>query len=96
MVPTTRSDATTLEHILGVLLAQPPISPDRDIPPFCGCLFTAGVTNATDFISMEPITYGSILFAATTDGKKDQQLNAIQVKKLTIPDSSYLLVRSRR
>jgi hypothetical protein len=68
---------------LGVLLAQPPTSADGTIPPFRACLITAGVLNATDFISMEPTVYGSILFSTTTGGDEDQHLNAIQIKKLS-------------
>jgi hypothetical protein len=91
MPPITRSDATALEHILGVLLAQPPTSADGTIPPFCACLITAGVLNATDFISVEPTVYGSILFSTTTGGDEDQHLNAIQIKKL---DSLFLWFHS--
>ena len=90
MVAVTRSDATALEHILSILLAQPP-STDLVVPPFRGYLTTAGVNNASDFISMDPSDYGSILFATSKDGDADQMLNLIQVKKL---DSLFLWFRS--
>jgi hypothetical protein len=48
---------------------------------------TAGVTNASDFVSMDPSAYGAIIFSLMKDGIPYQQLNVIhQVKK---PDSLF-------
>jgi hypothetical protein len=85
MVVTTRSDATALEHILGVLLGEPAVtSNDTPIPKFRACFAEAGVTCASDFISIEPSVYGAIPFSTVKDGTdKDTTLNVIQIKKLS-------------
>ena len=82
MVPVTRSDAGALEHILSLLLEEAP-STETAIPPFRACFDTAGVTNATDFLSMEPSAFRAILFATSKDGDANHQLNIIQIKKLS-------------
>jgi hypothetical protein len=86
MAPITRSDETALEHILAILLEQPPIaSTDADLlPKFRACFNKAGVTCASDFISISPSSYGGILFSSTNGGRdKDSALNVIQIKKLS-------------
>ena len=81
----TRSDETALEHILGVLLEQPPISStDTTIPIFRACFTEAGVACASDFISITPSAYGRVLFSPLKNGTdKDTTLNVIQIKKLS-------------
>jgi hypothetical protein len=81
----TCSDTTALEHILGVLLAEPTISPtDTVIPLFRACFTEAGVTCASDFISIDSFAYGAIPCSVVKNGTdKDTTLNVIQVKKLS-------------
>jgi hypothetical protein len=85
MVVTTRSDTTALEHILGVLLEEPTVSPsDTYVPNFRACFNEAGVTCASDFISIEPSIYGDIPFSNVKRGtEKDTNLNVVQTKKLS-------------
>jgi hypothetical protein len=85
MAPITRSDETAMECILAILLEQPPIaSTDTDLPKFRACFNEAGVTCASDFISISPSSYGGILFSSTNGGTdKDSTLNVIQIKKLS-------------
>jgi len=83
MVPVTRSDVNALEHILTILLGEAvPFAASEDLTPFRSCFTTAGVTNASDFVSIDPSAYGAILFPTTKGGTPDKQLNVIQVKKL--------------
>ena len=83
MVPTTRSDANALEHILSIILAEPPLSADSTtIYPFRACFLVAGVSNASDLISIEPNLYGSIQFSLQASGEDLQTLTIIQVKKI--------------
>ena len=84
MVPTTRSDVNALEHILSIILAEPPPSTDSTtIYPFRACfLVAAGVSNASDFISIEPNLYGSIQFSLQASGDDPRTLTIIQVKKI--------------
>jgi hypothetical protein len=42
----------------------------------------AGVSNASDFISLEPYDYGILTFAVEPSGPEDQSLSIIQVKKI--------------
>jgi hypothetical protein len=81
----TRSDKTALEHILNVLLEQPTVSStDTTIPSFRACFNEAGVDCASDFISITPSTYGGVSFSSLKDGTdKDNNLNVIQIKKLS-------------
>ena len=81
----TRSDETALEHILAVLLEQPPVDPAvTAIPPLRACFNEAGVTCASDFISIAPSTYAGVSFSIVKDGTDmDTKLNVIQVKKLS-------------
>jgi hypothetical protein len=84
MVPNTRSDdSAALEHILTVILSEPP-PPDAasSTPPFRACLAKAGVSNASDFVSLEPYYYGILTFAVEPYGPEDQSLSIIQVKKI--------------
>jgi hypothetical protein len=84
--PITRSDASALEHILFILLDQPVINTttDTSIPIFRACLTEAGVTNASDFISINASAYGAIPFRINPNSdNKDTTLNIIQVKKLS-------------
>ena len=84
MVPTTRrDDSAALEHILTVILSEPP-PPDTasSTPTFCTCLAKAGVSNASDFLSLEPYDYGILTFAVEPSGSEDQSLPIIQVKKI--------------
>jgi hypothetical protein len=73
MVPITRSDVSALEHILFVLLDQPVINTttDTSIPIFRACFKEAGVTNASDFISINTSAYGAISFR--TNPNSDSQ-----------------------
>jgi hypothetical protein len=83
MAPVNRSDVNALEHTLTTLLGEAlPDATSTDYTPFHTCFNIAGVTNASEFVSMEPSAYGAILFSLTKDGTIDQQLNVIQVKKL--------------
>ena len=84
MVPTTRSDdSAALEHILAVIFNKSyPIATSTSIPSFRACFTKAGVSNASDLISMDPSDYGLIFFALDPFGNEDRQLNYIQVKKL--------------
>jgi hypothetical protein len=81
---TTRSDETALEHMLGVLLEQPTVSTtETKVPSFRACFIEAGVTCASDFISISPATYKGVNFSTTKNGTdKDTVLNVIQIKKL--------------
>jgi hypothetical protein len=85
MAPIARSDETALEYILAILLEQPPIaSTDTDLPKVRACFNEAGVTCASDFISISPSSYGRTLFSSTNGGTdKDSTLNVIQIKKLS-------------
>jgi hypothetical protein len=83
MVPTTQSDdSAALEHILTIILSEPPPSAGSSNPPFRVCFAKAGVLNASDFISVDPSDYGIITFAAEPSGFEDQILSLIQVKKI--------------
>jgi hypothetical protein len=80
----TQSDSHALEHILSIILLKPPHTVGSiTIPPFCACFSKAEVSNAYDFIAMEPNAYGPISFAITSSGDEYQQLNIIKVKKST-------------
>jgi hypothetical protein len=84
--PITHSDALALENILFVLLDQPVISTttDTSIPIFRACLKEVGVTNASNFISINASAYGAIPFRTNSNSdNKDTTLNIIQVKKLS-------------
>jgi hypothetical protein len=85
MAPITHSDETALEYTLAILLEQPPIaSRDTDLPKFRACFNEAGVTCASDFISISPSSYGGMLFSSTNGGTdKDSALNVTQIKKLS-------------
>jgi hypothetical protein len=83
MAPLLRSDANALEHILAVLLAESPIVTGSAVPPFRACFLAAGVTTATDFVSLTPDTYGDVDFSTKPDGSEaNSKLNVIQIKKL--------------
>jgi hypothetical protein len=84
MVPTTQSDdSAALEPILAVILLKlPPDAGSSSIPPFCACLAKAGVSNALDFVSLDPSDYGIFTFAIEPSGPEDQSLTLIQVKKI--------------
>jgi hypothetical protein len=83
MVASARSDAAALEHVLLVLLDQPVTVTDSAIPPFRACFLAAGVTNATDFVSVSPDACGSVEFSINADGSDaHSKLNVIQIKKL--------------
>jgi hypothetical protein len=83
MVALTRSHATALEHILAVLLEQPTLVTGSAVPPFRACFLSAGVTTATDFVSITPDTYGGVEFSTNSDGSNaTSKLNIIQIKKL--------------
>jgi hypothetical protein len=83
MAPMLRSDTTALQHILAVLLDQPTTVTGSAVPPFRACFLAAGVTNATNFVSITPDTYGGIDFSTGPDGSEaDSKLNVIQIKKL--------------
>jgi hypothetical protein len=73
MVPTTQSDdSAALGHILTIILLQPPPAAGFScIPPFCACLAKAGVSNALDFVSLDPSYYGIIAFAVEPSGPED-------------------------
>ena len=84
MVPTTRrEDSAVLEHILTVILTEPP-PPENSpsVPPFRACFAKAGVSNASDFLSLDPSDYGIITFALEPDTFEDQVLSLVQVKKI--------------
>jgi hypothetical protein len=53
------------------------------------CFSKAGIAYASDFISMEHNAYGSISFAIASSGDEDQQLNIIQMKKISSLFSWY-------
>ena len=83
MVAALRSDATALEHLLGVLLEQPAAEKDSAIPPFRACFLAAGVTTATDFVSLAPDAYRAVEFSTKAHGSDaHSKLNVIQIKKL--------------
>ena len=83
MVAALRSDATALEHLLGVLLEQPAVEKDSAIPPFRACFLAAGVTTATDFVSLAPDAYGAVEFSTQADGNDaHSKLNVMQITKL--------------
>jgi hypothetical protein len=83
MVASARSDAAALEHVLLVLLDQPVTVTDSAIPPFRACFLAAGVTNATDFVSVSPDACGSVEFSINSKGSDaHSKLNVIQIKKL--------------
>ena len=84
MVSITRSDdSAALEHILTVVLNEPyPVDPSAPMLPFRACFKKAGVSNASDLISMDPTDYAVLLFGLDPLGDEDHQLNSIQVKKL--------------
>ena len=83
MAPLTRSDTTALEHILAVLLEQPVTVTGSPVPPFRACFLAAGVSTATDFVSITPDAYGSVEFTTKADGSDaGSKLNIIQIKKL--------------
>jgi hypothetical protein len=82
MVPTTQSDdSAALEHILTIILSEPP-PPDAasSTPPFRACLAEAGVSNASDYVSLEPYDYGIFTFAVEPSGPEDRSLSIIQLK----------------
>jgi hypothetical protein len=78
----TQSDAGVLKHTLSILLAELPSIDAAAMTPFCACFSKVGVTNVSNFISMEPNTYDSISFFITPNGDDDHQLNIIQMKKI--------------
>jgi hypothetical protein len=65
MVPTTQSDdSAALEHILTVILSEAlPPAGSSSKPHLCACLAKVGVSNASDFIFLEPSNYGIITLA---------------------------------
>ena len=77
MAPVTRSDSGALEHILSIILSEPPPSDPDILLPFRSCFSTAGVSNASDFVSITSTSYGTILFSLDESGTKDQTLNVI-------------------
>jgi hypothetical protein len=90
MAPISQSDSGALEHILSsiILMELPPSTADSvTIPPFRACFSKADVSNASDFISMEPNAYGSISFGITSPGDEDQQLSIIQKVNKSTPSS---------
>ena len=90
MVPVTRSDTGALEHILSIVLSEPaPTGADPTITPFRACFNAAGVTTATDFMSMDPAQYGAITFSLLPSGNYTDVLNAVQVKKINSLFSWY-------
>ena len=96
MVPITRSaDANALEHILSIVLSEPPLSPgSTTIPPFRACFTVAGVSTASDFISIDPSMYGSVSFSILASGDDPQSFTIIQVKKINSLFSWYRQVDS--
>jgi hypothetical protein len=83
MAPLTRSDTTGLEHILAVLLEQPVTVTGSPTPPFRACFIAAGVTTATDFVSVTPDICGGVEFTTKDDGgNAGSKLNVMQIKKL--------------
>ena len=69
MVPTTqRVDSASLEHILTVILTEPP-PPENSphVPPFRACFAKAGVSNASDFLCIDLSDYRIITFALEPD-----------------------------
>jgi hypothetical protein len=101
MVPTTQSDeSAALEHILIIILSEPlPPAGSSSNPPFCVCFAKAVVSNASDFVSLEPSDYGSLTFAVESSGPEDQSLSLIQVKKINSllrksPHSSLCSIKS--
>eukprot|EP00957_Ditylum_brightwellii_P012755 964023-Ditylum_brightwellii.AAC.1 len=81
MILVTRLDANTLKHILAILLSEP-LSTTSDISLFCSCFVTTGISNASNFLILDPPTYGAVMCLIVKDGSSDHQLNVIQVKKL--------------
>jgi hypothetical protein len=82
MAASTCSDAAALEHVLLVLLNQPVVVADSATPPFRACFLAAGVTNATDFVSVSPDAHASVEFSIDADGSDaNSKLNVIQIKK---------------
>jgi hypothetical protein len=84
MLPTTQSDdSAALEHTFTIILPKlPPVAGSSSIPPFHACLAEVGVSNASDFVSLDPSDYGIIAFAVEPSGPEDQNLTLIQVKKI--------------
>jgi hypothetical protein len=83
MAQITRSDETALECMLAILLEQPPIaSTGSDLPKFRACFNEAGVTCASDFVSISPSSCGGMLFSSVNGGAdKESTLNVMQIKK---------------
>ena len=83
MVAALRSDGTAIEHILVVLLEQPAIEIGSAIPPFRACFLAAGVTTATDFVSLALDANGAVEVSTQADGSDaHSKLNILQIKKL--------------
>jgi hypothetical protein len=79
MASITGTDSGALEHILSIILAEPPSTSNYvTIPPFRACFSKAGIFNASDFISKKPNVHGSISFDIASSGEEDPQLNIIQ------------------
>ena len=84
MAPITRADdSAALEHILVSILLEPllPTTSGSTTPPFRTCFAKAGITNASDFLSISPSEYGLIDYTTDPFGEDDQNLSLTQVKK---------------
>jgi hypothetical protein len=89
MAPMLRSDTTALQHILAVLLDQPTTVTGSAVPPFRACFLAAGVTNATNFVSITPDTYGGIDFSTGPDGSEaDSKLRMSSRSRSYVPLST--------
>ena len=85
MAPITRADdSAALEHILISILLEPllPTTVGSTTPPFRACFSKAGISNASDSLSISPSDYGHITFATDPFGQEDQILSLTQVKKI--------------
>ncbi len=85
MAPITRADdSAALEHILVSILLEPllPTTSGSTTPPFRACFAKAGITNASDFLSISPSEYGLIDFTTDPFEEADQNLSLTQVKKI--------------
>ena len=85
MAPITRADdSAALEHILVSILLEPllPTTSGSTTPPFRACFAKAGITNASDFLSISPSEYGLINFTTDPFEEADQNLSLTQVKKI--------------
>jgi hypothetical protein len=77
----------SLHHLLMLQLLS--ADPSAAITPFHACFSKAGVTNPSDFISIEANEYGSISFAITPNGDDNCLLNSVQLKKINSLFSWY-------